>query len=47
MNTVLFTQFAKTIFVIGAIAPEAESDRRGFDRGVRLALKRLAEIKEK
>jgi hypothetical protein len=33
-------------FVITAIAPEALTDRRGFDRAVRSARQRLAEIEE-
>ena len=31
-------------FVVAAVAPEAQVDRRGFDRGCRLALQRVAEI---
>jgi hypothetical protein len=30
-------------FVIAAVAPEAQVDRRGFDRAVRTALRRLEE----
>ena len=41
----LFQRFADT-FVIGAIGPEAQVDSRRFDRAVRLATRRLAEIKE-
>lgn len=33
-------------FVIVAIGPEALIDRRGFDRAVRVARQRLAEIEE-
>lgn len=34
------------VFVIGAYGPEAESDRRGFNRACRAAEKRLAQIEE-
>jgi hypothetical protein len=34
------------VFVVGAIAPEAESDPRGFDRAMRQALHRLASVEE-
>ncbi|GLW31098.1 type II toxin-antitoxin system RelE/ParE family toxin [Actinoplanes regularis] len=34
------------VFVIAAIAPEAESDRRGFTRAVRAAAQRLEELQE-
>jgi hypothetical protein len=30
-------------FVIAAVAPEAQADRRGFDRAVRMARRRLEE----
>jgi hypothetical protein len=30
-------------FVIAAVAPEAQVDRRGFDRAVRIARRRLEE----
>ena len=33
-------------FVILAIGPEAVVDRRGFDRAVRVATQRLAEVEE-
>lgn len=33
------------VFVIAAVGPEAQVDRRGFDRAVRLALARLAELR--
>jgi len=33
-------------FVVAAVAPEAQSDPRGFDRAVRRALKRLAHLEE-
>lgn len=32
------------VFVIGAVAPEAQKDKAGFDRAVRAAKTRLAEI---
>lgn len=32
------------VMVIGAIGPEAESDRKGFARAVKLAEKRLGEV---
>jgi len=40
--------YAKTKagFVIVAIAPEAQVDRRGFDKAVRVAHERLAKIEE-
>jgi hypothetical protein len=34
------------VFVVAAIGPEAQSDPRGFDRAVRRALVRLAEVEE-
>jgi hypothetical protein len=34
------------VFVIAAIAPEAQSDQRGFDRAARRAVIRLANIEE-
>jgi hypothetical protein len=34
------------VLVIAAIGPEAEMDRRGFDRAVRTALARLQELEE-
>lgn len=34
------------LFVVGAIAPEANVDRRGFARAVSAAEQRLAEIEE-
>ena len=39
-------QRVKDDFVIAAIGPEAESNRRGFDRACQDALKRLAELEE-
>lgn len=33
-------------FVVAAIAPEAMIDGRGFDRSVRVAVRRMAEIEE-
>lgn len=41
----LYRQFGDT-FVIGAYAPEAETDRKGFDRACRAAENRLESIKE-
>lgn len=32
------------VFVIGAVAPEAQKDKAGFERAVRAAKRRLAEI---
>jgi hypothetical protein len=32
------------VFVIGAVAPEAQKDKAGFDRAVRAAKTRLAEV---
>jgi hypothetical protein len=34
------------MLVIAAVGPEAEADKRGFDRAVRAALARLAELEE-
>ncbi|HXZ64458.1 MAG TPA: type II toxin-antitoxin system RelE/ParE family toxin [Streptosporangiaceae bacterium] len=34
------------VFVVAAIGPEAQADPRGFDRAVRRALERLAEVEE-
>ncbi len=34
------------VFVVAAVGPEAQSDPRGFDRAVRLALERLADLEE-
>jgi hypothetical protein len=34
------------VFVILVIAPEAQVDRRGFDRAVRVAARRLGEVEE-
>lgn len=34
------------VLVIGAIGPEAQRDRRGFDRAVRRAVERLDEVEE-
>lgn len=34
------------VFVVAAIGPEAECDRRGFDQSVRSAVTRLADVKE-
>lgn len=36
----------KTVMVIGAIAPEAKSNRRGFAKAVRRAESRLAELEK-
>lgn len=36
----------QNVFVIAAVAPEAEVDRRGFDRAAGNALDRLAELAE-
>jgi len=41
----LYRRFADT-FVIGAVAPEAQADPRRFDRAVRSATTRFAEIEE-
>lgn len=41
----LYRQVGK-VFVVGAIWPEAQSDPRGFDRAVRRALQRLAELEQ-
>lgn len=41
----LYQRFANT-FMIGAVGPEAQVDPKGFDRAVRLATNRLAEIEE-
>lgn len=32
------------VFVVAAVGPEAQSDPRGFDRAVRRALERLAQV---
>ena len=34
------------VFVVAAVGPEAQSDPRGFDRAVRRALQRLADLEE-
>jgi hypothetical protein len=34
------------VFVVAAIGPESQSDPRGFDRAVRRALQRLAELED-
>ena len=34
------------VFVVAAVGPEAQSDPRGFERAVRRALQRLAELEE-
>ncbi len=34
------------VFVLAAVGPEAQSDPRGFDRAVRRALRRLADLEE-
>ena len=34
------------VFVVAAIGPEAQSDPRGFDRAVRRALQRQADLEE-
>jgi hypothetical protein len=34
------------VFVIAAVGPEAQSDKRGFDRACEAALKRLGELEE-
>ena len=41
----IYQRFANT-FMIGAVGPEAQVDPRGFDRAVRLATDRFAEIEE-
>jgi hypothetical protein len=41
----LYRQVGK-VFVVAAVGPEAQSDPRGFDRAVRRALERLAEVEE-
>lgn len=41
----LYRQIGK-VFVVAAVGPEAQSDRRGFDRAVRQALERLAQVEE-
>jgi hypothetical protein len=41
----LYRQVGK-VFVVAAVGPEAQSDARGFDRAVRRALQRLAELEE-
>jgi len=33
-----------SVFVIGAVGPEAQKDKAGFDSAVRVAKKRLAEV---
>jgi hypothetical protein len=39
-----FYQRVGDVFVIAAVEPEAQADRRGFDRAVRAALARLEEL---
>jgi hypothetical protein len=34
------------VFVVAAVGPEAQSDPRGFERAVRRALRRLADLEE-
>jgi len=34
------------VFVVAAVGPEAQSDPRGFERAVRQALQRLADLEE-
>jgi hypothetical protein len=34
------------VFVVAAVGPEAQSDSRGFERAVRRALQRLADLEE-
>jgi len=34
------------VFVVAAVGPEAQSDPRGFERTVRQALRRLADLEE-
>jgi hypothetical protein len=34
------------VFVVAAVGPEARSDPRGFERAVRRALQRLADLEE-
>jgi hypothetical protein len=34
------------LFVVAAVCPEADQDRRGFNRGCRDAAERLAEVEE-
>jgi hypothetical protein len=34
------------VHVIAAVGPEAEADKRGFDRAVTAAIARLAELEE-
>jgi hypothetical protein len=34
------------VFVVAAVGPEAQSDPRGFDRAVRRAQRRLADLEE-
>jgi hypothetical protein len=34
------------VLVVAAVGPEAQSDPRGFERAVRRALQRLAELEE-
>jgi hypothetical protein len=40
----LYRQVTDAVFVILAIAPEAQIDQRGFNRAVRAAQRRLSEI---
>jgi hypothetical protein len=41
----LYRRFGE-IFVVAAVGPEAQSDKRGFDRACGAALKRLGELEE-
>jgi hypothetical protein len=41
----LYRQVAK-VLVVAAVGPEAQSDPRGFERAVRRALQRLADLEE-
>jgi hypothetical protein len=34
------------VFVVAAVGPEAQSDPHGFERAVRRALQRLADLEE-
>jgi hypothetical protein len=42
----LYRRFGPDVFVIAAIAPEAQVDRRGFDRAVTAAVTRLNDLEE-
>jgi hypothetical protein len=34
------------VFVVAAVVPEAQSDRRGFERALRRAVQRLEKLEE-